>query len=208
MSEQGEGSEGGTPGEAAAGRYERRASHNVSAARIVSLPLGFLSCLALLPTQFVLKLSADAMLPPSAAKSPVSIPALCSLQARVGGDRARGRSPSPNAPFLLQTQHLLLYLLWMDALSFPAERGGSSCPYSSPLLPPPLLSRDLAVGSWRGEQQQRGGWWPGGTGGLGARSVWPGCAAAAHPLTATAVQGVGKQMMLHWGAWGLWEAAA
>lgn len=47
----------------------------------------------------------------------------------------------------------------------------------------PLISQGVAVGSWR-EQQQHGGWCPGGvlgTGGLGARSVWPGCAAAAHP---------------------------
>lgn len=53
----------------------------------------FLSCLALLPTQFVLKPSVAAMLPSS--KSPVSIPALCSApcQHMFGG---AGREAGPH----------------------------------------------------------------------------------------------------------------
>lgn len=50
----------GQAGAGAAGRCERRASHNVSAARILSLPGGFLSCLALLPARFALELSVGA----------------------------------------------------------------------------------------------------------------------------------------------------
>lgn len=95
----------------------------MSAARIVSLPVGFLSCLALLPTQFVLKLSVDVMLPSSVAKSPVSIPALCSAPCKhvFGGT---GQEADPHlqmyrqSSFLLQTQCLLLCLLWPDALFF------------------------------------------------------------------------------------------
>jgi len=61
----------------------------------------------------------------------------------------------------------------------------------------PVLSRDVAVGLRRGEQPQHGGRCPGralGTGGLGARGVWPGWAAA-RPPGARAVQDAGKQMV-------------
>lgn len=78
MSEQGEGSEGGTAGRGSSREVfaadGSRASHNASAARTVSLSVGFLSCLALLPTQFVLRMSGDAMLSSSGAKSPSSSP--------------------------------------------------------------------------------------------------------------------------------------
>lgn len=179
----------------------------MSAARIVSLPVGFLSCLALLPTQFVLKLSVVAMLPSSVAKSPVSIPVLCSAPCK-HEFRGTGQEAAPHlqthrrSSFLLQTPALFALLPGL-LLSTEAARA------LVPDVSPPLLSRGVAVGSQGGEQQQRGGWCPGGalgTGGLGARGVWPGCAAAARPPGAGAVQGVGKQMMPRWGAWGLWKA--
>ena len=179
----------------------------MSAARIVSLPVGFLSCLALLPTQFAV-CRRDAPILRSQKSRFYS-----SLQACVQGDGAGGRSPSPNAQtiivpaansvppplFALDGCALLPGLL----LSVEAARALVPVPAVSP-----LLSRGVVVGLQRGEQQQRGRWCPGGIGGLGARSVWPGCAAAAaaRPPRARAVQGAGKQMMPRWGAWGLWEA--
>lgn len=79
----------------------------MSAARIVSLPVGFLSCLALLPTQFVLKLSVVAMLPSSVAKSPVSIPVLCSAPCkRVFSGAAPHLQMHRRSSFLLQTPAL------------------------------------------------------------------------------------------------------
>lgn len=97
----------------------------MSAARIISLPVGFLSRLALLPTQFVLKLSVDSTLPSSIAKSPVSIPALCSAPPKHVAGGGMGQEADAHlqmhrrSSFLLQPQCFLLCLLWMDALFFP-----------------------------------------------------------------------------------------
>lgn len=99
MSEQGKGSAGGTGRGSSTEVFpadESRVSHNASAARIVSLSVGFLSCLASLPTQFVLKMSVDAMLSSSVAKSLIFVPTLCSAPCKpvAGGT---GQEAAPHA---------------------------------------------------------------------------------------------------------------
>lgn len=180
MSEQGEGSEGGTAGRGSSREVfaadGSRASRSASAARTVSLSVGFLSCLALLPTQFVLKMSGDAMLSSSGAKSPSSSPAQkhtahhCCCNSASSVCSGQMCSPSRAA----------------------AERGGSPRPsFSAWQLPCSPWGVRWARGE---EKNQRGGCGEE----HGARRGWPGCAAA-HPPGARAVQGWGKQMMPRWG---------
>lgn len=147
MSEQGQGSEGGTPG--------RGSSREVEAARIPSLPLGSFPVWLCCPHSSCSRCLW--MLPPSAAEIPLLSLHFALLLENTGLGRAGGRSPPQNVQIILVPA----------AGSAPPPllaRDGSS-PLPGMLLSPcsiPALP-GCCGGSWRGRKHR--GWCPADAGG-------------------------------------------